>query len=83
MAFFLITATLYLTALALAHRITDSEYTDALLSSPPPHSHDVYNYSHPIVTTCLYIRRRFCRQSSVVVFIPSELVISAPTRVSV
>ena len=36
MAFFLITATLYLTALALAHRITDSEYTDALLSSPPP-----------------------------------------------
>ena len=54
MAFFLITATLYLTALALAHRITDSEYTDALLSSPPPHSHDVYNYSHPVVTTCLY-----------------------------
>ena len=55
MAFFLITATLYLTALALAHRITDiaNILTPSCLR-PPPHSHDVYNYSHPIVTTCLY-----------------------------
>ena len=32
---------------------------------------------------CLCILRHFWWQSSVVVFIPSELVMSAPTRVSV
>ena len=35
-------------------------------------------YTRPIVTTCAYIRRRFCRQSSVVDFIPSVLACKDP-----
>ena len=46
-----ITATLHLTALVLAQ-----DYRRHLTySSPPPHAHDMYKYSRPIVTktTCL------------------------------
>ena len=74
------TATLRLTALALL-RITILPYSVTVLAPPPFPWWCVY--TRPIVTTCAYIRRRFCRQSSVVDFIPSELVMSAPTRVSV
>jgi len=48
MVFSLVTATLYLTALAPAQ-----DY-GSLLVFAPPHSHDIYNYSYPIVITCLY-----------------------------
>ena len=40
---------MYLTALALLAQEC------RLIVFAPPHSHDVYNYSHPIVTTCLYM----------------------------
>ena len=76
------TATLYLTALAL-HCITIPS-----LSSPPTHSPDSPPAPGLIVTTCLYtiVRRQvLLQQSSVPIgdFISSKLVISASTRVSV
>ena len=81
MFFSLMTASLKLTALALL-RIIPSR----ILSTPPPKSPGVYlTFPPEIVTTCtcLHIRRHFRRQSSVVIFIPSEVMIFAPTRVSV
>ena len=53
LTFFLITAnTLYS---VIPDRITGTAQDYRLpLSSPPPHSHCVCNYSHLIVTTCLY-----------------------------
>ena len=77
LTFFLITANtlysvIYLIASLALHRITDSLYLR------PPHTPIVYVTIPTWLWLHACIRRRFCRQSSVVVFIPSELVMSAP-----
>ena len=50
--FFRITATQYLTALALVQDYR--RHLHLAYPSPPPHAHVIYIYSRPIVTTCLY-----------------------------
>ena len=68
MAFLLITATLYLTAPAL---YSTGLPTFSGLRQPPNPMMYITIPARLRLHAC--IRRRFCRQSSVVVFIPSEL----------
>ena len=76
MAFSLMTATVKLTALPLL-RITIPYW---ILSTPPPIP---LMYIPACLCLLACIRRHFLWQSSVGVFIPSKLVMSASTRVRV
>jgi len=58
-------------------------FTDSFLSSPLPHSHVVYNYSHPIVTTCLHTSALLSAVLGSCLHPYSGLVMPAPARVSV
>jgi len=74
MLFFRITATQYLTALALVQ-----DYRRHLAYSSPPPTPMLYISIPARLWLHACIRRHFWWQSSAVVFIPSELVMSAPT----